>query len=148
MKRLLLSLGVLLLMSLSVTTQAQNLSKDKFGKGLTIDAADSSFAVKFGFRFQTLYVGEMNAVTNAYEDNFLTRRARLKFDGFAYNPAIQYKVELALSNRDHSSGQIDESKNTANIVLDAVMKWDFTDNWSIWFGQTKLPGNRERVISS
>ncbi|MDH5610565.1 MAG: OprO/OprP family phosphate-selective porin, partial [Cyclobacteriaceae bacterium] len=44
--------------------------------------------------------------------------------------------------------QIDESKNTANIVLDAVMKWDFTDNWSIWFGQTKLPGNRERVISS
>jgi phosphate-selective porin OprO and OprP len=33
-------------------------------------------------------------------------------------------------------------------VLDAVAKWNFAENFSLWFGQAKLPGNRERVISS
>ena len=28
------------------------------------------------------------------------------------------------------------------------MKWNFYENFELWFGQTKLPGNRERVISS
>ena len=32
--------------------------------------------------------------------------------------------------------------------MDAVVKWNFSGNFVLWFGQTKLPGNRERVISS
>ncbi len=111
-------------------------------------ASDSSFHLKFGFRFQTLYSGSMNRETNDYSDQLLIRRSRLKFDGWAYDPSVVYKVELAISNRDHRSGQISESGNTANIVLDAVMKWSFAPDWQLWFGQTKLPGNRERVISS
>jgi hypothetical protein len=34
------------------------------------------------------------------------------------------------------------------IVLDAVLKWKVHQNWIIWAGQTELPGNRERVVSS
>ena len=34
------------------------------------------------------------------------------------------------------------------MILDAVLKWTFVKNWTLWVGQTKLPGNRERVISS
>ena len=26
--------------------------------------------------------------------------------------------------------------------------WNFHENFELWVGQTKLPGNRERVISS
>lgn len=33
-------------------------------------------------------------------------------------------------------------------MLDAVIKWNFCGNFSLWFGQTKLPGNVERVVSS
>ncbi len=132
----------------SIISEAQNLSNDSFGKGLTVTARDSSFCLKFGFRFQTLYIGEQNLESKTYEDRFLTRRSRLKFEGFAHNPDIEYKVELGLSNRDLSSGHIDESGNTANIILDAVAKWQFARGWTVWFGQTKLPGNRERVISS
>src|SRR5690606_37747261 len=29
-----------------------------------------------------------------------------------------------------------------------VLKYNFYKNWWLWFGQTKLPGNIERVISS
>ena len=33
-------------------------------------------------------------------------------------------------------------------ILDAYLKWNFYKNFEIWAGQTKLRGNRERVISS
>ncbi len=129
-------------------SSSQDLTSSTWGKRFQLTAQDSSFHLKFGFRFQTLYAGELNTQTDEYSDKLLIRRSRLKFDGWAYDPSIVYKVELAISNRDHRSGQIPESGNTANLVLDAAIKWSFAKDWQLWFGQTKLPGNRERVISS
>lgn len=83
-----------------------------------------------------------------WSESLLIRRSRLKFSGFVLNPNVAYKVELGVSNRDIRGGSIDESGNTANIILDAVVKWQFRPGWTFWAGQTKLPGNRERVISS
>jgi len=77
----------------------------------------------------------------------LIRRARLKFGGYAFNPKFGYKIELGLTNRDHGS-PIPETKNSARIILDAVLKYKIAKNTTLWVGQTKLPGNRERVISS
>lgn len=126
----------------------QDITKNKFGKGIRITAADSSFAMKFGLRFQTLYDGRLNLENNEYNDHFLIRRYRLKFDGWAYHPNIVYKLELGISNRDNGGGNIPQTGSTANLILDAVIKWNFKPNWSVWVGQTKLPGNVERVISS
>ncbi len=127
---------------------AQQKINTRLGKGISVVAADSSFSLKFGARFQTLYQGDLNLETKDYADNIMIRRARLKFDGFVYHPSVEYKVELAVANSDINGGAIPQSGNTSNIVLDAVVKWNFSDQWSLWFGQTKLPGNRERVISS
>jgi hypothetical protein len=77
----------------------------------------------------------------------LVRRARLKFGGFAYSPKLQYKIELGLTNRD-ISGASQFTSNAPRYILDAVIKWNFYKNFTLWAGQTKLPGNRERVISS
>lgn len=148
LKRRVLSLSMLLLIFLSTSLSGQDTSNNKFGKGLQIVGADSSFSMKFSTRFQTLYQGELNLDNDEWSDRILVRRARLKFDGFVYNPAVTYKIELGISNRDHGGGNIDEAGNTSRIILDAVVKWQATKNWSIWFGQTKLPGNRERVVSS
>lgn len=126
----------------------QDLTKNKFGKGIRITAADSSFAMKFGLRFQTIYDGRLNTETQDYNDHFLIRRYRLKFDGWAYHPNIVYKLELGISNRDNGGGNIPQTGFTANLILDAVIKWGFKPGWSLWVGQTKLPGNIERVISS
>jgi hypothetical protein len=77
----------------------------------------------------------------------MIRRARLKFDGHVYDKKWTYKFELAFGNRN--IGGINEFTNMgARIILDAVVKYQFHKNYSIWFGQTKLPGNRERVVSS
>ncbi|MBN4062125.1 hypothetical protein JYU20_02885, partial [Bacteroidales bacterium AH-315-I05] len=55
--------------------------------------------------------------------------------------------ELGLSNKDIGSPN-SGTNDAARIVLDAVVKWNFAQNFWLWVGQTKLPGNRERVISS
>jgi len=81
------------------------------------------------------------------ESEFLVRRARLKFDGYAFSPKLEYKLELGLSNRD-ISGASEFTSDAPRYILDAVIKWHFAPNFEFWFGQTKLPGNRERVISS
>ncbi len=132
--------------------QAQDITNSKFGKGLVnVVAKDSSFSLKFAARFQSLYTSSWDFADNENLENgvsqFSIRRARLKFEGFAYSPKLTYKIELGLSNRDVSGASVFTS-NSPRIILDAVLKWNFYENFELWTGQTKLPGNRERVISS
>jgi len=141
----------LLLAALAVFTlsfiQAQETPAPKFGKGLfNLVGQDSSWTMKVGARMQLLAISNMEKGENP-ETNMLIRRARLKFDGYAFSPKLKYKIELGLSNRD--IGKASAFTNDApKYILDAVLKWNFYENFEIWFGQTKLPGNRERVVSS
>jgi phosphate-selective porin OprO and OprP len=140
------AVAIIVLCSVSISF-AQDISNNKFGKGLRMVAKDSSMALKFGLRFSTLYEGFYTPDSKNYVDNLLIRRFRLKFDGFVYSPKLVYKVEIGVSNRD--IGGVSESTNgAARLLLDAVLKWNFANNFTLWFGQTKLPGNRERVVSS
>jgi hypothetical protein len=133
-----------------LSMNAQETNAPKFGKGLfNLVGQDSTWTMKVGLRFQTLATSQWN-VSNGLsnqESAMLIRRSRLKFDGFAYSPKLKYKVELGLSNRDQS-GASEYTSNAPRYILDAVLKWNFSGNFVLWFGQTKLPGNRERVISS
>tara|TARA_B100000497_G_scaffold8006_2_gene8377 strand:- start:231 stop:1433 length:1203 start_codon:yes stop_codon:yes gene_type:complete len=148
MKKLLLLIPIVFL---SINTQAQEISDTSFGKGLiNFVAKDSTFSVKFAPRFQVRSMSSWDhngAIYGSPEHNFIVRRARLKFDGFAYSPKLKYKIELGLSNRD-ISGANDFNRNTPRYILDAVIMWKFAKNWELWAGQTKLPGNVERVVSS
>ncbi len=132
--------------------QAQEVTEGKFGKGIiNVVAKDSSYSMTFAVRFQSLFssqwiVNEDEGFQSG-ESNFLIRRARLKFDGFAFSPKLKYKFEVGLSNRDISGASVYNS-NSPRLILDAVLKWNFFENFELWAGQTKLPGNRERVISS
>jgi len=129
----------------------QGVDETSFGKGLlNFTAKDNSFSVKFAPRFQVRQYSSWDANGSGYdkaEHGFLVRRARLKFDGFAYSKNLKYKIELGLSNND-LSGSNPYTKNAPNQILDAVIMWTFAKNWELWAGQTKLPGNVERVVSS
>tara|TARA_R110002111_G_scaffold42337_3_gene77937 strand:- start:6139 stop:7338 length:1200 start_codon:yes stop_codon:yes gene_type:complete len=137
--------------SVLMKLNAQEISDTSFGKGLiNFVAKDSSFSVKFAPRFQVRSISSWDYDGNQYgsaEHNFIVRRARLKFDGFAYSPKLKYKLELGLSNRD-VAGANEYNRNTPRYILDAVIMWNFAGNWELWAGQTKLPGNVERVVSS
>lgn len=134
------------------TIFAQDTTNNKFGKGFyNVVAKDNSYSMKFAARFQSLYIGEWNvndsAGIGAGNSQFLVRRARLKFDGHAYSEKVKYKLELGISNRD-LAGASAHTKGAPRLIYDAVVKWNFYKNLSFWVGQTKLPGNRERVVSS
>lgn len=141
----------LLFVGLLSIVQAQEISDTKFGKGMiNFIAKDSSFSVKFAPRIQSRFQSQWDYNEEEYDDaelNFLVRRARLKFGGFAFTPKLKYKIELGLSNRDLSGASV-YNRNTPRYILDAVVIWNFHENFELWAGQTKLPGNIERVVSS
>lgn len=141
----------LLFVGLLSIVQAQEISDTKFGKGMiNFIAKDSSFSVKFAPRIQSRFQSQWDYNEEEYDDaelNFLVRRARLKFGGFAFTPKLKYKIELGLSNRDLSGASV-YNRNTPRYILDAVVMWNFHENFELWAGQTKLPGNIERVVSS
>lgn len=143
---------IIMVAMLPIVSIAQERVSNKFGKGfINVVSKDSSWSMKLGARIQSLYVGEWNVNDTAGfgvgVSNFMIRRARLKFDGFAFSPKLQYKIELGLSNKD--LGKVNSRNNFApRMILDAVIKWNFYKNFTLWAGQTKLAGNRERVVSS
>jgi hypothetical protein len=133
------------------TSQAQEISDTPFGKGIiNYVAKDSSFSVKFApriqFRANTFWLHDGEQYGKPLQ-NFIIRRARLKFDGYAVTPKLKYKIELGLSNRD-IAGANEFNRNSPRYILDAVIMWNFYENFELWVGQTKLPGNIERVVSS
>ena len=142
------SLCIALFLCMNISSQETN--APKFGKGLfNLIGKDSSFSMNVSARMQMLGTTnwDLNNGLSNPSSNLLVRRARLKFSGFAYSPKLKYKLELGLSNRD--IGKASSFTNEApKYILDAVVKWNFSGNFVLWFGQTKLPGNRERVISS
>ena len=148
-KNLLGKVSILLLMASAGALQAQKIPSSSFGKGINFMAADSSMTMKMQFRMQNLveleYTGSDKSTTVAAQ----LRRSRLKFGGYAFSPKLQYKAEIGLSSSDISTSAEDgRTSGSSRMVLDAVLKYQFAKSWSVWVGQTKLPGNRERVVSS
>ena len=115
-----------------------------FGKGLGLTSPDSLFQLNIRFRMQNrvTYI-ENDGENGAYDGQI--RRLRLRFDGYVGNPKFLYVIQLSFAPGD--VGEIKEGENI-NIIRDAVVFYRPNKNWNISFGQTKLPGNRQRVNSS
>ncbi len=115
-----------------------------FGKGIGITSPDSLFQLNIRFRMQNriTYLKDDDE-KGAYEGQ--VRRLRLRFDGYVGNPKFLYAIQLSFAPGD--VGEIKEGENI-NIIRDAVVFYRPNKNWNISFGQTKLPGNRQRVNSS
>ena len=114
-------------------------------KGIVIKQ-DSTFEMVFRFRMQdrahfTLNTGDAAEDATA---SFLVRRFRLKLEGFAISPRLKYKVQLGLAKNDQHVGD----GSAPSPLLDALVFWSVAPHTSIGFGQGKLPGGREALISS
>lgn len=115
-----------------------------YGKGVGLTSPDSLFQFNIRFRMQnrvTYY--DFEDEKPSYDGQI--RRLRLRFDGYVGNPKFLYAIQLSFAPGD--VGEIEEGKNI-NIIRDAVVFYRPNDRWSFSFGQTKLPGNRQRVNSS
>jgi len=115
-----------------------------FGKGVGLTSPDSLFQLNIRFRMQNrLTYLENDGESGSYDGQI--RRLRLRFDGYVGNPKFLYAIQLSFAPGD--VGEIREGENI-NIIRDAVVFYRPNNHWNISFGQTKLPGNRQRVNSS
>lgn len=115
-----------------------------YGRGLGLTSPDSIFQLNIRFRMQNrvsyLDIEDQEEIIDGQ-----IRRLRLRFDGFIGSPKFLYAIQLSFAPGD--VGQIEEGENI-NIIRDAVVFYRPNMHWSIAFGQTKIPGNRQRVNSS
>jgi phosphate-selective porin OprO and OprP len=115
-----------------------------FGKGIGITSPDSLFQLNIRFRMQNRVTYIDNDGERPGYDGQI-RRLRLRFDGYVGNPKFLYAVQLSFAPGD--VGEVREGENI-NIIRDAVIFYRPNKRWNFSFGQTKLPGNRQRVNSS
>ena len=114
------------------------------GKGIGITSPDSLYQLNLRFRMQNRVTYIENDGENGGYDAQI-RRLRLRFDGYVINPKFLYAIQLSFAPGD--VGEIKDGENI-NIIRDAVFMYRPNNHWNISFGQTKLPGNRQRVNSS
>lgn len=127
-------------------------AKVQYSNGIGIVAPDSLFSLNFRFRIQN-----RAAYTTVSDDSFsastieaMVRRLRMRFEGFILHPKINYFIQLSFTRADMDWNVNDNStaNSSPNVVRDAVLIYKPTQHWTMVFGQTKLPGNRQRVVSS
>ena len=122
------------------------------GRGFGVVTGDSTFSLNFQFRMQNraAFVSKSENELDPESFEFRVRRLRFKFEGFVYNPKLTYYIQLSFSRGDMDWRGTDNSvvNSSPNAVRDAVIYYSPTKNLRLGFGQTKLPGNRQRVISS
>jgi phosphate-selective porin OprO and OprP len=145
----LFSISILNAQEIKVATKDNDLKLDalpyySFGKGLGITSPDSLFQLNIRFRMQ-------NRVTFIQDDDDAAaysgeiRRLRLRFDGYVGNPNFLYVIQLSFAPGD--VGEVEDGENI-NIIRDAAVFYRPNKKWTFLFGQTKLPGNRQRINSS
>lgn len=153
MRKLILFLA---LMSLNFVHSQVKLTKDNndiklaalpyysYGKGLGITSADSIFQLNIRFRMQNrISYYDYEDGEAAYEG--VIRRLRLRFDGYVGDPKFIYAIQLSFAPND--VGVVEKGDNI-NIIRDAMFFYRPNAHWNFGMGQTKLPGNRQRVNSS
>lgn len=107
---------------------------------------DSLFLLNLRFRMQN----RVGIQTFAGDDlgirqvDARVRRLRLRLDGYVLNERLQYYIQLSFSKADQEL----ETNLIPQTIRDAVLYYTVNERLYFGFGQAKLPGNRQRVISS
>jgi phosphate-selective porin OprO/OprP len=117
-----------------------------YGKGLGITSPDSLFMLNIRFRIQNRFAFTTDDVDDFDIDEIeaRVRRMRLRFDGFIYDPRLTYIIQLSFSRADMDF----DDTGFPNILRDAMIQYQVSKKFIVAIGQGKLPGNRQRVVSS
>lgn len=140
-------LPVLLLLSSSLFAQSlPGEFEATFKDGVEIQHQATHFKSKLRFRIQSRfsYETEDTKDLSARVADFNVRRMRLRMDGTVLDPRFLYRVQLSFTRGDMDFDRTEYP----NILRDAVLGWKLHENTTLWYGQTKLPGNRQRLASS
>lgn len=107
---------------------------------------DSTFHLNFRFRVQSRlgYTSQSETNMTPKEFDFRVRRIRLRLDGWIYTQRLTYRIQLSFSRADMDW----DISQVPNVLRDAMIAYEIPQGFTFAIGQGKLPGNRQRVISS
>ena len=138
-------LGFLCLFQVAMAQERDDRATILNFQGIQFLSKDSLFYTNFRFRMQNRL--GFNNTLDGESNNTLDariRRLRMRVDGYIFTPKVSYSIQLAFTRSDQDF----DDTGVANIIRDAVVFYNLTDDFYISFGQNKLPGNRQRVNSS
>jgi phosphate-selective porin OprO and OprP len=115
-------------------------------RGIMFATTDSLYSLNLRFRMQNRFAYTTRSLQDLKlsSSEMLIRRLRLRLNGHLGSKRLTYAIQLGFTVED-MDGDVNE---LSNIIRDAIAEYKLNEKWSIGFGQTKLPGNRERVNSS
>lgn len=140
---------LLLLMGSCLLASAQSKGPSvsvRAGRGIGFASADSSFTLALSGRVQSLFEARHDPNAGTTTGDFLLRRCRLNVQGRAFHPSFSYRIQIGFAHGDITSANSSVQNNL--ILRDAMLFYSPASWLRIGFGQTKLPGNRQRVVSS
>lgn len=112
-------------------------------KGLEFRKGDAAYLLlRFRTQLRAVYLSRTDDKDQAAFEGMI-RRLRLRLEGFVFSPKMEYKIQLGFASND-----LDMESGSPQIIRDAIFYYHPRKNLSFGLGQTKLPGNRERLNSS
>ncbi|MBI5610942.1 MAG: porin [Deltaproteobacteria bacterium] len=117
-----------------------------FRDGIELTAPGQAYQAKVRFRSQNWVILR----TDGLDDLDLAsvtaqpRRLRLRFGGWVHSPAWVYNLHLGFSRSDLDW----DSSGVPSLVRDATIGYKLSPDLQLTFGQSKLPGNRQMLVSS
>ena len=107
-------------------------------RGIVFRTPDNMFEGSLGFNLQTRYGHvDLDAAVGGLDTNqFRVRRFKLFMSGFAFDPRLTWRVQLAFENTVAS-----------RILDDAWLGWKFMDPLAIQMGQYKTPYSRQELYN-
>jgi phosphate-selective porin OprO and OprP len=132
--------------TLKAQTEVDERAVISFKKGLGFFDPDSVFGVNIRFRMQNRAAMSTESASDFSPREFEAnvRRLRLRFDGFMASQDFTYYLQLSFSRGDQDW----DNTGFPGIVRDAMVFYNFSPSFYMGMGQGKLPGNRQRVVSS
>jgi hypothetical protein len=137
---------ILLTLSSIAQTELDEGAMNFRNEGVRYVSPDSLYSIFFRFRMQN-----QAAIRSISGDNLTIgeaalriRRLRMRLDGNVISPRLTYYIQLSFSEADLDS----RFDNNPKVTRDAIIYYRFSPKTYVGFGQAKLPGNRQRVISS
>lgn len=114
-------------------------------RGIVFNGTDgfSYFALRFRVQQWAAFSTD-DAQDGIAHSQLIIRRARFRFQAKVWDPRLTADVQLSFAR-----GDLDfQDSGFPNVLRDAVIRWQATPRLELMGGQTKLPGNRQRVMSS
>lgn len=116
-----------------------------YNGGLYVQSDDGNFTLKTNIQVQPQW--QLVKTAAGKFSTFQVRRGRVIWSGHAVNPRLTYKLQFEAVGGEGDT-VMDAAAQGGPTLRDAYLNYALRPEFQIWFGQGKVPFNREELTSS